>query len=79
VSPDVLALYNIIETNFRPMSIVKDSMPHLETLTKAGGDVARLALVLVLVLVHHHISPDYPIFQHKNILCSRLDFFVTYS
>lgn len=41
VSPDVLGLYNIIETNFRPMSIVKDSMPHLDTLTEAGGDVAR--------------------------------------
>lgn len=41
VSPDVLALYNIVETNFRPMSIVKDSMPHLETLTKKGGDLAR--------------------------------------
>ena len=43
VSPGVLALYNIIETNFRPMSIVKDSMPHLETLSKAGGDLARSA------------------------------------
>ena len=37
----MLALYNIIETNFQPMSIVKDSMPHLETLSKAGGDLAR--------------------------------------
>lgn len=41
VSSDVLALYNIVETNFRPMSIVKDSQPHLESLTKTGGDVAR--------------------------------------
>lgn len=43
VSPDVLALYKIIETNFRPISIVKDSMPHLDTLTSAGGDLARSA------------------------------------
>lgn len=41
VSSDVLALYNIVETNFRPMSIVKDSQPHLQSLTKTGGDVAR--------------------------------------
>lgn len=41
VSSDVLALYNIVETNFRPMSIVKDSQPHLESLTNTGGDVAR--------------------------------------
>lgn len=50
VTPDVLALYNIIETNFRPMSIVKDSMPHLETLSKAGGDLARS--------VSHHPVPN---------------------
>lgn len=41
VSPDVLALYNIIETNFRPMSIVKDSLPHLATIAKESEEVAR--------------------------------------
>ncbi|CAM9162125.1 unnamed protein product, partial [Ectocarpus sp. 8 AP-2014] len=51
VSPDVLALYNIIETNFRPMSIVKDAMPHLETLTKAGGDVASYVPSLERIVV----------------------------
>ncbi|CAM9541220.1 unnamed protein product [Ectocarpus fasciculatus] len=51
VSPDVLALYNIIETNFRPMSIVKDSMPHLETLTKTSGDVASYVPSLERIVV----------------------------
>ncbi|CAM9411979.1 unnamed protein product, partial [Hapterophycus canaliculatus] len=51
VSPDVLALYNIVETNFRPMSIVKDSMPHLETLTKTGGDIGSYVPSLERIVV----------------------------
>ncbi|CAM9635039.1 unnamed protein product [Pylaiella littoralis] len=51
VSPDVLGLYNIIETNFRPMSIVKDSMPHLDTLTEAGGEVASYVPSLERIVV----------------------------
>lgn len=36
VSPEVVALYNIIETNFKPMTIVKDAQPLLHTLSTNG-------------------------------------------
>lgn len=42
VSPDVLALYNVVETNFKPMSIVKDAQPYLADMAKSTNkDVAR--------------------------------------
>ncbi|CAM9158053.1 unnamed protein product [Laminaria digitata] len=51
VSSDVLALYNIVETNFRPMSIVKDAQPHLDSLTKTGGDVSSYVPSLERIVV----------------------------
>lgn len=41
VTPDVLALYNVIETNFKPMSIIKDAKPHLQSVKERSTELAR--------------------------------------
>ncbi|CAM9201922.1 unnamed protein product [Sphacelaria rigidula] len=73
VSPEIVALYNIIETNFKPMTIVKDAQPLLQTLstngTKEGHEdlatyVPSLERIVVLRLlaqlssVYHTVTLD---------------------